>query len=76
MRNSSYLTVDKLEANLLGTKDSLYKVCKELGIDVPDEEELCISNCTHCGVWNYNYKLKEDLDGNPICKYCEQLVGL
>lgn len=70
------MSVDKIEYNLVKTRKSLKDVCDELGIDMPDIDELVVSQCTQCSVWHYNYKLIEDLDGNMICKYCEETIGL
>lgn len=67
--------MDILEKALLKTRRNLRDVCKELGIDSPDLELLTINQCSHCSVWHYEYKLREDLDGSPICSYCEDLIG-
>jgi hypothetical protein len=67
--------IEKAERALLKTRKTLYEVCRDLDIEVPDPEELCIDQCSHCSVWHYQYKLREDLDGNNICGYCENLVG-
>jgi hypothetical protein len=68
-------SIDKIERSLIKTRKTLYEVCRELGLDVPDRDELVVDQCTHCNTWNFKYKLSEDLDGNPICRYCEDLVG-
>lgn len=68
--------LEKVERALVTTRRPLWEVCREFNIDMPDQDELCVSNCTQCSVWHYNYKLSEDLDGNPVCKYCEDLFGL
>lgn len=70
------MSISKVEKALVKTRRSLREVCDEFGIDMPDREDLCVSNCSQCSVWNYNYKLIEDLDGNPICRYCNDLFGL
>lgn len=67
--------MDKLERALLKTRRNLWDVCRELDIEEPDLELLTVNTCSSCGVWHYEYKLKEDLDGIPICKYCEDLIG-
>jgi hypothetical protein len=67
--------IDKLERALLKTRRNLREVCRELGIEDPDLDLLTVDQCNHCSVWHYEYKLQEDLDGSPICKYCEDLVG-
>jgi hypothetical protein len=69
------LEIDKLERALLKTRRSIREVCHELGIDDPDLDLLTIGQCASCSVWHYNYKLHEDLDGSPICTYCEELIG-
>lgn len=66
----------RIEQALLKTRKSLREVCRELDLDVPDKDDLLVDTCAHCGVWHKNYKLIEDLDGNFICIYCEDLVGL
>jgi hypothetical protein len=66
----------KLEQTLLKSRSTLASVCKELGIDIPDRDDLTASQCTQCSVWHYNYKMVEDLDGNYICTYCEDIYGL
>ena len=68
---------DEVEKSLLGSRKNLREVLYSLGIDAEefDRELMTVDQCTHCNVWHYSFKLKEDLDGNPICKYCEELVG-
>ena len=66
----------RIEQALLKTRKSLREVCRELDLDVPEKDDLLVDTCAHCGVWHKNYKLIEDLDGNYICSYCEDLVGL
>ncbi len=70
------MSVEKIERGLLKTRKTLKEICRELDLDMPDKEELLIDQCAHCGVWHKNYKLVEDLDGNYIGSYCEDLVGL
>ena len=69
------MSIERVELNIVGTRASLYQVCQEFNIDLPDPVELCISQCTQCSTWNYNYKMIEDLDGNLICKYCDDIFG-
>lgn len=67
---------NKLEETLLGSRALLGTVCRDSNIDIPDRDDLLVSQCTHCNVWHYTYKMVEDLDDNLICRYCENLVGL
>lgn len=68
----------KLFKELLGTKKRVRDVCEDLGIDY--EEILTsdslqgIDQCSHCMCWHKELIL--DLDSNPICRYCKDLIGL
>lgn len=66
---------ERVEQALLKTRKSVMQVCQELNLPMPDRDEMLVEQCSHCSVWHKNYKLNEDLDGNPICQYCEDLVG-
>ena len=69
--------LDNIERALLKTRKSLRQVCEELDIDVPNDLDLLtIDTCSSCGTWHRQYKLIEDLDGNYICSYCAELIGL
>ena len=66
----------RLSIALNNTRKSLRQVCHELdiNIDLIDIHQLPIDQCSHCNRWSL--LLIEDLDGNPICRFCEELVGL
>lgn len=67
----------KIVKALKGTRGSLLSICEDLNIshlDIPTYEELGIAQCTHCNTWSAS--LIPDLDNNPICKYCVDLVGM
>jgi hypothetical protein len=67
----------RLVTELKGTRRKLSEVCEDLGIDydeLVDSGELGIEQCSHCNTWST--KLIPDLDGNPICRFCEDLIGL
>lgn len=66
----------KLELALFKTRRTLYDTCVELGIDPEqiDPDLLLVAQCSHCSVWNR--ELITDLDDNPICRYCRDLIGL
>lgn len=67
----------KLVRELNGTRRKLREVCEDLGIDYEELTEtgdLGIDSCSHCGLWSL--RLVPDLDGNPICRFCVDLVGM
>lgn len=68
----------ELEDSLLGTRRNLTTACKELGINTDDIDplNLMVTNCSSCGVWHRSQNIIDDLDSNPICRYCEDLIGL
>ena len=69
-------TYQRLSVALNNTRKTLRQVCEELDIAYTDVEvdKLQIDQCSHCNRWSL--LLIEDLDGNPICRFCEELVGL
>jgi hypothetical protein len=71
--NPQYLKLTKL---LNGTRKSLAQLCADADIDKLDYNLLQqhIDQCSHCSIWTT--KPIQDLDGNPICKVCEQIAGL
>jgi hypothetical protein len=67
----------KLVRELNGTRRKLREVCEDLGIDYEELTEtgdLGIDSCSHCGLWSL--RLVPDFDGNPICRFCVDLVGM
>lgn len=67
----------RLTKALNKTRKSLTQTCHELGIDVDQVEDHIlmehIDQCSHCNIWDTALVL--DLDDNPICKTCYNLVG-
>lgn len=67
----------KLIRELNGTRRSLREVCEDLGLDYEELTEtgdIGIETCTHCGLWST--RLVPDLDDNPICRFCVDLIGM
>ena len=66
----------RLRLTLNNTRKSVFQACEELDIDFEqvDQSLLEIDQCTHCGRWSLT--LVDDLDQNPICRFCVELVGL
>lgn len=67
--------MNKIEKSLYRTRKTLGQVCKELGIDIEDVTICDIDTCSSCSIWEKMFSLKEDLDGNLICKYCYDTYG-
>jgi hypothetical protein len=67
----------RLAKALNGTRKTLSQVCYDLDVEMDDVRDDLLQNaidqCSHCNIWSD--KLIEDLDGMPICKVCERLVG-
>ena len=63
---------DKLFSRLLKTRDSLYDVCEELGIDVPEEDSLKCLQCSQCSIWRAKGNFMFD-EGMPVCDFCQDL---
>lgn len=78
MAECDILKYDSLANSLRGTRKTLVEVCKELGIDFEsiDHHNLLVGQCCSCRVWHRSIQLINDLDDNPICHYCEDLMGL
>ena len=72
------MSYEDLEYHLLGTRRNIADVCKDLGmaLDMEDLHNLMAIQCTHCSTWVKSFNVIEDLDSNPICKYCADLIGL
>ncbi len=66
----------RLSAELKGTRRSLTEICDEMGIDYDEVEfdKLLVGQCSHCNTWSD--RLIPDLDDNPICRFCVDLVGM
>ena len=67
---------------LYHTHKTVIEVCRENGLKYHNEEGkppewyTTLDQCSSCGIWDYPYNLKLDLDCNPICKNCEEAYGL
>lgn len=68
----------ELENSLLGTRRALSTACNDLDIDINDIDPLNLmaTQCSSCGIWHRSHNIIDDLDSNPICRYCEDLMGL
>ena len=67
----------KLVKELNNTRRNLREVCEDLGIDYEELTEtgdIGCDMCTHCGLWST--RLVPDLDDNPICRFCVDLIGM
>lgn len=64
-----------LVAMLYRTNQSIKTACEDLEIEYQSEMTDGIEQCSHCSIWYYDHELIEDLDGNILCKFCEQWYG-
>lgn len=67
----------KVVGALNGTRRSLRDVCDDFNLDYEElarNYNIGVSQCSHCNIWQR--KLVEDLDGNPICRFCVDLIGM
>jgi hypothetical protein len=75
MTDHQYKRLTKL---LNKTRKPLLQACQELNLDVDmldyDVFEKHCSQCTHCDIWGTTHV--PDLDYNPICKVCLDIVGM
>jgi len=67
--------MNKLERALHRTRKTVNQVCRELDIDSEDAEVFEIDQCSSCSIWVKFETLREDLDGNPICRNCWDTYG-
>jgi hypothetical protein len=67
----------RLTKALVGTRKTLWQVCRELDIDMnyldPEHLETLVVNCSHCGIWGTDHQ--QDADDFPVCRICLRLVG-
>lgn len=67
--------MNKVEKNLVRTRKTVKQAADECGVDIDDVELENIDQCSSCSIWLKFTQLKEDLDGNPICKECWSTYG-
>lgn len=67
----------QLEQHLLGTRKTLSKACKELGIDVDDVDEynLSVGMCISCLTWHKESNIIVDEYSDLFCRYCDSHVN-
>lgn len=67
--------MNQIEEILLRTRKTALQAADECGIDIDNVEIYNIEQCSSCSIWLKFSQLKDDLDGNPICRDCWQAYG-
>lgn len=67
--------MNEIEETLYRTRKTVIDVANEYGIDIEDVEILSLEQCSSCSIWLKFSQLKDDLDGNPICRDCWTAYG-
>lgn len=67
--------MNEIEEYLYRTRKTVNQAAHEHDIDVDDIEIYEIEQCSSCSIWLKFSQLKDDLDGNPICKECWTVYG-
>jgi len=65
--------IEEIERSLRRTTKNLRSVLEDAGISFSsfDIAQLTIDTCSNCGIWHAKRALKPDIDGNPICGFCQ-----
>ena len=67
--------MNKIERALIRTRKTVRQACQETGTDPEEVDILDIDQCSSCSVWAKHSELREDLDGNYICRVCWDEYG-
>lgn len=67
--------MNEIENYLVRTRKTIQQAADECGIDIDDVEIDNINQCSSCSIWLKFSQLKDDLDGNPICRNCWEAYG-
>lgn len=68
-----------LEQALKGTRKTMLDACKQMGIDLPDDDsvaKLYVSQCSMCSIWGTKRLMIQDLDGFEVCRVCDDAATL
>ena len=67
--------MNEIEEYLYRTRKTVNQAADEYDIDIDDIEIYELEQCSSCSIWLKFSQLKDDLDGNPICKECWTVYG-
>lgn len=68
--------IASVEKALKGTRETMLDVCRNLGIDLPDEDamaKLYVSQCSMCSIWGTKRLMLRDPDGFEVCSVCDDV---
>lgn len=60
---------------LKNTRDNLLDVCDELGVQMPNEEQLPLYSCVNCYIWlpKRQFVMEDEM---PVCHFCADMQTL
>jgi hypothetical protein len=67
--------MNEFEKSLIRSRKSISQIADEFGVDIEEVEIYDIDQCCSCSIWLKYSQLKEDLDGNLICRECYTTYG-
>lgn len=62
-----------IERTLYKTRKSLLEACTENDIEYSHEIEICLMQCSSCGIWLFD--MPRDDDGHETCQLCLDSYG-
>jgi hypothetical protein len=67
--------MNKIEELLFRTRKTVRQAAEECDLDIEDVELYELEQCSSCSIWLKFPQLKDDMDGNPICRNCWEAYG-
>jgi hypothetical protein len=67
--------MNKVEELLFRTRKTVRQAAEESDLDIDEVEIYEIEQCSSCSIWLKFTQLKDDIDGNPICRNCWEAYG-
>lgn len=70
-----YDNYPQLTHHLYRTRDSLYKACSILDINMEslDMEKMDLMACDWCSIWEYPKNMQKQKDGTMYCSICAEM---
>ena len=67
--------MNEVEEVLFRTRKTVRQAAEECDISIDEAEIYEIEQCSSCSIWLKFSQLKDDRDGNPICRNCWDAYG-